>query len=203
KRFGELRALHLRRIIAKPDWGDDSWFKDPNLSGGMVVDLHIHDVDYILHLLGAPASVTSRALIEKDEIQSIRTFYDYGENGPLVSSEAGWINAPSLPFEHGYDAFFDDATIHFNSSHCPTPRVFKKKGEGKLELPKGDGFVRELEAAVQSVREGKAHPFLSPEGALLALEVCEKEARSAKSRGTARITPGGSPKPNAEKATTP
>ena len=29
QRWGELRALHLRRIIAKPDWGDDNWLADP------------------------------------------------------------------------------------------------------------------------------------------------------------------------------
>lgn len=184
--YGKLRALHCRRIIAKPDWGDDSWFKDSKLSGGMVVDLHIHDTDFIVHLFGKPESVTARGLVEEGEIQSIRTVYEYGAEGPLVTAEAGWINAAGLPFEHGYDAYFEGATVHFDSSYCPVPRVYRKHEEGKVPLPKGDGFVRELQAAVDSVREGSIHPFLRAEGALAALEVTEKESKAAEKRSTVK-----------------
>jgi len=35
------------------------WLSDPSLSGGGVFDLLIHDVDYCVHLFGAPAAVSA------------------------------------------------------------------------------------------------------------------------------------------------
>ena len=179
KRYGRLLGLHSRRIIAMPRWGDDSWFGDPKLSGGMVVDLHIHDTDFTIHLFGRPRSVFSHGLVRKGQVQSIRTVYDHGAKGPLLSSEAGWINAPGLAFEHGYDAYFEKATIQFNSSHCPVPRVYGLRSTRNLSLPRGDAFQKEIQAAVDSVRSGRVHPLLSPVSAATSLEVCLAEQKSA------------------------
>jgi predicted dehydrogenase len=182
-RYGALLALHLRRWIAKPSWGDDSWFKDPEKSGGMTLDLHVHDTNLVVDVFGKPESVQSQGLAVGAEVQSIHTTYRFPGNdspggAPFVTASAGWINASSLPFLHGYDAFFEKATIQFDSTHCPVPRVWSAKGAQPLRLPKGDGFSRELQAAVDSVLSGEPHPFLSPENALASLLVCEAETRS-------------------------
>ena len=179
ERYGKLLALHHRRIIAKPAWSDDNWLSDPERSGGMHVDLHIHDTDFIVHLFGPPAAVRSSGLVrDRQEIDAIRTSYEY-PGGPLVTSEANWICAPALPFEQGYDAYFEKATIQFNSTTCPNPRVFGKKEAKDLTLPKvPDAFQAELQAAVASVRSGEVDPRLRVESATLSLAVCAAEARS-------------------------
>lgn len=178
-RYGRLLGLHLRRIIAMPDWGDDSWFSDPKLSGGMVIDLHIHDTDFAVHLFGKPKAVTSQGIVSNRRVEAIRTAYHFGRRSPLVTSEAGWINAPALPFEHGYDAYFDKATIQFNSTSRPRPTVYSSGKPKDLRLPRGDGFARELEAAAESVRRGKVHPLLSARSAATSLAVCRAEEKSA------------------------
>ena len=58
--LGEVRAISALRLSAPPAWG--SWFKDPKLSGGAVLDLHIHDLDFVYSLLGMPESVYSIGL---------------------------------------------------------------------------------------------------------------------------------------------
>ncbi len=186
QRYGKLLALNVRRVVAAPEWGD-SWFSDPKLSGGMVVDLHIHDTDFLGHLFGKVRAVTSTGISRNSQVHFIRTTYHFGKSrnrAPLITAEAGWINAPSLAFEHGYDAFLEKATIHFNSSHCPKPRLYGLRKEKQLPVPKGNPFRSELQAAVDSVRDDKVHPFLRADSAADSLNVCLAEEKSVRTGKT-------------------
>ena len=183
--WGKLLALHLRRSIAKPDWGADSWFSDSRKSGGMVVDLHIHDTDFVVYLFGQPKAVTSHGLVRQGSVDVVRTTYHYKKrSAPLVTAEAGWINAPSLIFEHGYDAFFEKATLHFNSSHTPRPLLYQANKARELKLSARDGFQNELQEAVMGVREKTVPKGLAPKNAAISLAVCHAEVKSARSGKT-------------------
>ena len=102
-----------------------------------------------------------------------------------MSAEAGWLNAPGLPFEHGYDAFFEKGTVHFNSSTAPEPLLYTTAGRAarKLALKPVDGFARELQTAIHSVKSGKVDPLLEAAGAADSLAVCRAEERSVRSGG--------------------
>jgi len=178
--FGDLLAAHFKRVISRPNWSGENWFADQARTGGAVVDLHIHDTDFVLFLFGKPRGVASSGLVRKGRVDFIRTFYRYGPGAPLLSSEAGWINSPGLPFKHGYDAYFEKGTLQFDSSRSPAPVLFDGKGLKELELPQVDGFREELQAAVNGVREGKAPRSLSAHSAALSLEVCRAEEKAAK-----------------------
>ena len=39
---------------AAPGWSVDNWFLDEKRSGGVALDLHIHDTDYIQYLSACP-----------------------------------------------------------------------------------------------------------------------------------------------------
>ena len=181
QRWGKLLALHLRRLIARPEWDASSWFADPKKSGGMVVDLHIHDTDFINYLFGKPRQVQSSGLVRSGRVDYIRTVYEYAKSGPLLTSEGGWINAPGLPFEHGYDAFFEKGTCHFNSTRTPQPVLFGKRSSRSLKPRATDAFRDELKAAVEGVRARRAPESLSAKNAALSLQICKAEERSVRS----------------------
>ena len=44
--YGKLLRLDLRRDSHPPIWGSNNWFMDFDRSGGAVIDLHVHDVDW-------------------------------------------------------------------------------------------------------------------------------------------------------------
>lgn len=187
RRYGELLGLHLARRISAPSWGEGSWFADPGKSGGMVVDLHIHDTDLVVHLLGKPQAVSSSGLVRNGRVDFLRTVYLGLDGGALVSSEAGWINAPGLAFVHAYDAYFEHATCHFDSSRGPAPRLYGKKGWKDVVCPGGDGFRAELDAAVRAVQAGQPAPGLDAASALASLEVCLAEEKSVRTGRAVRL----------------
>ncbi len=58
--LGDVQAVKAARLSAPPAWG--AWFKDPSLSGGALIDLHVHDLDFIYSLCGMPDRVFATGL---------------------------------------------------------------------------------------------------------------------------------------------
>ena len=54
--YGRLLAARFRRVSAPPGWSRDTYFKGGE-SGGALLDMHIHDADFVQFLFGRPKSV--------------------------------------------------------------------------------------------------------------------------------------------------
>ena len=91
ERYGKLVSLDLTRNGPSPAWSKDNWLLDSNKSGGVLVDVHIHDTDILGFILGMP-----KAVYTKGSFSCCTTLYTY-ENNVLVSSSAVWRNASSYP----------------------------------------------------------------------------------------------------------
>ncbi len=148
---GRPIAASFRRFTAMPAWSPDSWFADEKRSGGQPLDLHIHDTDYVHHVFGLPAAVSSVA----DESQTyISTQYHY-QNGPAVVAESTWRMAPAFGFEMSFVVALERATILFNSSSTPAFRVLT--ADGTSPAP-GDSARRRLLAGGRALRPRRGRP---------------------------------------------
>ncbi len=182
--LGPLCAAHFRRSIAQPDWRGADAAED---NGGPVVDLHIHDADFVRFLFGEPQSFSARgARGSTGEVAHIHTLYHYPD-GPLVSAEGGWLCPPSLPFIQGYEVFFAKGMLHFDSASGRPPLLHTPAGQREPTL-KGDAFRDELAAAIGFIRRGDPHSALSAASARASLDLVLREeaaAREGWSRGSA------------------
>src|SRR5262249_15961050 len=59
-RLGDVFFVSASRLSEMPRWAD--WFRDPLKSGGALFDLQVHDLDYVLNLLGVPERVCATGL---------------------------------------------------------------------------------------------------------------------------------------------
>lgn len=90
--IGDVAVTRLTRASFKPGT-PDSWFHDHSKSGGMVMDLMIHDLDYARWISGDVKSVFARSAakqfdgVDGDYCLAILTH----ENGALSHVEGGWI----------------------------------------------------------------------------------------------------------------
>ena len=85
--FGDIRRASFKRTGAAPDWNPE-FYGDITRSGGAIVDLHIHDTDFILYNFGPPAAVSSVG-----SRSNVRTTYHY-EHGPAVEAVGAWLDSP-------------------------------------------------------------------------------------------------------------
>jgi predicted dehydrogenase len=178
--WGKVQAAHFKRVISRPDWSAE--IGDASKTGGPAVDLHIHDTHFIGLVCGVPRRVFSSGIADGDTVNYLTTQYLYGSQGPAVSCSSGALAQKGRPFVHGYEIYLDKATLVYESGTCPLTVL---TGDGQSNQPKLEGggeattaFTLELQAAVDSVRDGKASPLLSGRLARDALVLCRKECQS-------------------------
>ncbi len=188
--YGRLKGLHLKRIISKPTWAADNWFADPKKSGGPIVDLHIHDADFIVSLFGLPQAVTTVGWVDRqrETPEYFSSQYHFEDSDLAVTAQGGDPAMPRLVFEHAYDAYFERATVEFNSQTGKPPVLYTQDGKRtEVRLKPADPFATELQYAVQCVAKGEEPVLLSAKAARDALLLCLKEKESLVKGKTVRV----------------
>lgn len=141
-KYGALLAASFRRLSSLPNWNPDKWFADEHRSGGVALDLHCHDTDYVHYLLGVPRAVFS---VMDGGRRHMQTQYLY-DNDMAVSAEASWAMSPSFGFEMSFNIVLERATLQFDCTRNPAFRVCPADGAPFTpELLPGDGYSREIE----------------------------------------------------------
>ncbi|HAV62970.1 MAG TPA: oxidoreductase [Verrucomicrobiales bacterium] len=179
-RYGRVLAARFRRIGPPPVWGQNH-FHDGIKSGGALLDLHIHDVDFIQWCFGRPSRVYSRGYSKfSNEIDHVVTQYDV-DGGAIVHAEGGWAMAPGFSFSMAYTVNFERATMDFDSSRGPD-KVLVVCEQGKEPVTKAaaaeDGYLGEIRHLVECVRKNEPPSVITPVDGLTAIEICETEAHS-------------------------
>jgi predicted dehydrogenase len=178
---GALLGAHFKRVISMPRWSTDDWFADAKKTGGAVVDLHIHDTDFVQYLFGPPAAVTCSGVVAGGEqVSYLVTQYEYPGQGRCITAQSGAVAQPAVPFEHGYDVYFERAMLRHNSSTNPKVELFAGEERRELEPRVKDAFAEQLRTAVEGVRTGTLPEVISGASARNSLAIVLAEADSVR-----------------------
>lgn len=169
--LGNIRMLSATRLNTIPDWSSGNWLLDPEQSGGVPVDLHIHDLDFCRWILGDPTSVhaigsqNSRGLID-----NVITLLKY--NKALAQITGGYILSPKDKFQMGFTLFCERGTITYDNLASPS---FVVKKEGKM-LPPADftqenAYVNQLRYFVNCIKTNQPPARIPAQEALKSLEL--------------------------------
>ncbi len=108
--YGKLVSASFKRLSPRPDWGWEDWLHKPEMSGGMALDLHVHDIDYARYLMGEPKRVEAVGLEEKPGLtEYIMTSYIYDD--AVVTAEGSWNYPANFKFNASYCVKFEKATV--------------------------------------------------------------------------------------------
>lgn len=150
--LGALRSLTLTRLGSAPAWAPE-FYLDTRRSGGALVDLHIHDADFIVHLFGMPGEVTSVGSIEH-----VTTLYRVA-SGAAVCAQGGWVRGGGWAFRMRFVAEFEGATAEFDSLREQPLWLARGGVFAPVAIPAGtgyDGEVRHMLELVAGLRDGRA-----------------------------------------------
>src|SRR5262249_29016541 len=142
-KLGEVRAALLRRRCAAPAW--TKWLHKPEISGGGVFDLLIHDVDACLYEFGMPQSVAATGWEDMPRgIDFIEARLHYW-NGAAVVVTGGWHHPKAYPFSMEFTITADGGTLEYNSAGKPLT-LYRADGETETRtLADPDIFQEEIE----------------------------------------------------------
>lgn len=184
--YGKILTARFRRVSAPPGWSRDSYFKGGD-SGGALLDLHIHDTDFVQFLFGRPTSVFSTGQGRfSGAIDHVVTQYKVA-GGATVYAEGSWLMASG--FNMSYTVMFERATIDFDSARdaealqlleeSQTARTIKAEGV--------DGYVEELRHLINAIQTGQPPTVVTPQDGLSAVEICEAEEKSIQTGGVVEL----------------
>ncbi len=179
--YGKVLAARFRRVSEPPGWSRDSYFKGDQ-SGGALLDLHIHDTDFVQFLFGRPLSVYSSGVTKfSGAVDHVITQYQV-KGGAVVHAEGTWIMNQGHGFNMAYTLTFERATVDFDLSRGAEPlRVFEEgKGAQPLKCEGSDGYVGELTHMVESILKGTPPSTVTGADGCSAVEICEAEEQSVK-----------------------
>lgn len=133
KTYGNLRDIVMQRISGNVHWGWENWFQDAKKSGTVILDLSIHDLDYLRYVLGEPeeAKPVHIARFDSGMINHVITHMRFGK--VPATCEAVWHISDDVKFRAQFRADFDHATVEFNSAHSTSLKV--ETDDGKVIIP--------------------------------------------------------------------
>jgi len=185
--FGKLYTASFSRIGEIPRWTYGNWWMDEKRSGRAPLDLHIHDVDFTLYLLGKPNYITGKVCEDYENITYISTCYEYDDC--FVNIEGGMFRAP-YPFEMSYRAVFEKAVLEFRNDKLMVYEDGKKPEEIKfgdkqniesgINITATNGYEKEIKYFIECVKAGKSPEITTPESSAESLLMVKKTLESAK-----------------------
>jgi len=178
--YGKVLTASFNRCGSPPNWAADNWFIDEKRSGGMLLDLHIHDADFIQYLFGMPKAVASRGVKWSDWSWShIVTDYIYSDK-KLVTAKGSWLVKPSFGFEMSFIIKMEKATIVYDCTRQPVFRICPAEGEAFTpKVKKGDGYLLEIAHFADLVSGKKVAPVITPQQSCNSIKLVAAERESA------------------------
>jgi predicted dehydrogenase len=184
--YGRILAARFRRVSAPPGWSRDSYFKGGD-SGGALLDLHIHDTDFVQFLFGRPTAVYSTGQSRfSGAIDHVVTQYHVA-GGATVYAEGSWLLTSG--FGMSYTVIFERATVDFDSARGADALHVLEEGKPlQVVKPEGvDGYVEELRHLIASIQSGQPPSVVTAADGLSAVEICEAEEQSIQTGGVVKL----------------
>jgi predicted dehydrogenase len=187
KPYGKIQAARFRRLSPMPGWSKAT-YSSGKLSGGALLDLHIHDTDFVQFLFGRPASVFSVGVTRPgNSVDHVVTQYNY-PGGPAVYAEGGWLLFGN--FNMSYTVLCERATLDYDLSRGADALIVTEQGKAGrvVKSAGGDGYTGEISYMLEAVLSGKTPKVVTARDGLSAVEICEAEAKSVR---TGKVVPVG------------
>lgn len=190
---GKPAAARTRRGGGAPK-GADGWFMDHSRSGGVLIDLAIHDFDWLRWTLGEVKSLYSRSLGAKtgkgpDYALTTLSF----DSGAVAHVESTWMDPSG--FRVAFEVCGSGGMIEYDSRLAATLRASFAEAPGSSTDPRDapkpragpeaplsptdDPYYKELRSFVDAVNNKQAPPVSAYDG-WMALSIALSALDSAK-----------------------
>ena len=180
--YGKILGVHFQRLgAALPG----EMYRNGALSGGAVLDLHVHDTDFVQHLFGMPRSVTSFGYAHlSGEVDHVMTRYEC-PGVHLVTAEGAWVESAGFPFVMRYTAHFEGATAVYDLGADPALTLYRPGQESEVvSLKNTTGYDLEIGYMIECIRQGRRPKTVTLRQGADAVRIVEAESQSVETGKT-------------------
>ncbi len=194
--IGKPGVLRLSRGSFRPKKEVGNWFLDEAKSGGILMDLMIHDYDYARWIAGDVESVYAKRISAHNQAAGV----DYGlvilrhKSGGLSHISGAWAYPPPT-FRTHIELAGDGGLIEFDSDDTAPIRslIARPKGEAPdVGLPSSptqeSPYTTQIKEFYLALAEG-SQVRVTPEDGLAAVQIAEAAIHSAQSGLAIQLEP--------------
>jgi myo-inositol 2-dehydrogenase / D-chiro-inositol 1-dehydrogenase len=190
--LGNLGVMRLKRVGYQPRKAVDNWFIDESRSGGMMLDLMIHDYDYARWLAGDVSRVFAKSVraARPDAPGDYALVTLRFANGTIAHIEGGWAYPPGF-FRTSMDIAGTGGVIEWSSDDSETfqyhladaPQAEIAEVAVPLSAAADSPFTAQLRHFYEAIQTG-AETLVTAADGLAALQIglaARESARTGKS----------------------
>ena len=183
---GELgKPVHIimHRLSEAPKWSWENWMLDTAKSGGVTLDLSVHDIDFMQYVFGQPKSIEASYHDLKDNSNYVSSTFFY--DGFSVQTVGAWYNA-SVPFHAEYLAVFENGYVESkggkvtNNGKEVSLTVGDTSENTGINLSGADGYADEIAYFMDCIKNNREPARVSPESSLTSVKLVEEILAKAK-----------------------
>jgi predicted dehydrogenase len=139
------------------------WFGQIERSGGVNLDLHIHDIDAALWWWGKPDTIVSHTTGTLGAPTSVLSQWKY-DDGTVVQMEATWD--VGIPFKSEYRIVFEHATVRYDGGPV---QLITQNGIEDLPVEGTPGHKAEVEYFIRCLLQEEPVARCTPEESALSV----------------------------------
>ncbi len=180
---GKLLRLDMKRISGVPTWSWENWMLNESKSGGVGIDLSVHDIDFVQSVLGMPDEVSGVYAPVKDNNSFMLSLFHYGNT--LVTCEGTWYKA-DIPFMAEYLAVFENGYVQYkngvltkNQQNVPLD-VNKMTVDLGMNISGDNAYQNEIAYFVSCVQKGEQPTFVTPQSSADSIRLVRSAMSKAK-----------------------
>jgi predicted dehydrogenase len=184
-KLGKLESLRLDRHGAVPGWlKHDNWFIDEKRSGGCVLDLHLHDADYVNFLLGMPRAVQAVGVYDpkRGGWSEIDAHYIY-PSGVSIGLRGSWDH--HTPFFMKMRAGFKKGVLEHGKDGAMLYPVGGKPR--KLNMSPQGGHYLEMVYFLDRARKNKPPAICPPDACAESVRLIEATVKAMETGTTVKL----------------
>jgi predicted dehydrogenase len=175
-KIGQVKLIRTTRTGAFPSWNWNNWYSNYDLSGGPLLDLVIHDFDWIRYNFGEIERVYARSFngtVERKEhcMTTLRL-----KSGAIAHVEGSWAYPDGATFGTTLELIGTEGQLEFDSrksspivKHIPNGLSTKIALESPLPSWQ-EPYTMEIQEFVNSIIEDR-EPLVTGEEAVSALRI--------------------------------
>jgi predicted dehydrogenase len=194
-RLGKPVWASARRLSPPATWAWDGWLQDPARSGGAILDLHIHDLDFLAWIMGRPQQIISSGVKTAAGAYDTALTTCIGHAGGGSSQAEGCLAMPSgFPFTNELLVVCEKGSVTFNLAGSPSvvvrpanrpeeyPEISQpvvRSAEGGGNVSSLGGYYNEIVHFLECILENRRPEVITPEEAAFAVHLCLAARKSA------------------------
>ncbi len=175
KTYGDVLSAHFRRVASHPG---GAFYRDGAACGGALLDLHIHDTDFVQFCFGPPRAVQSCGYTcISGEIDHVITRYVY-DDIPMVMAEGSWAMADGFPFTMQYTVNFEHATAVYDMGAAEPLVLYHAGQRNVIAVDPIMGYDHELAYFIECIKANRQPEIVTMKDATNCVRILEAERLS-------------------------